>query len=127
MDRKILFLEKVAGKPLDSTYVLSDVRTLHSGKLNPKLQQQALEVGARGPTTYAARQDTYEEPLAERTVNLLSNLEFSLKGLSGLTKIEVNVQIPTCEILAKNKNLQLRPNCSWKSINIYHWVKVRNL
>jgi hypothetical protein len=99
-------------KCISSTYVLLDVRTLHSGKLNPKLQQQAVEVGARGPTAYAARQDIYEEPLAERTVNLLNNLKFSLKDLLGLTKIEVNVQIPTCEIIAKNKNLQLRPNCS---------------
>ncbi|KAL5592351.1 hypothetical protein FOBRF1_007147 [Fusarium oxysporum] len=123
-DRKILLLEKVAGKPLDSTYASSDVRRVRSGELNPELRRQALEVGARRRTASAARRHTYEEPLAEPTVNLLGNSEFGLEDMSGPTEIEANVQIPTCEMMAKHKNLRLHPNCSWKNVNVYHWIKI---
>ncbi|KAG7404577.1 putative arrestin-related trafficking adapter [Fusarium oxysporum f. sp. raphani] len=123
-DRKILLLEKVAGKPLDSIYASSDVRTIRGGELNPELRRQALEVGARRRTTYATRRHTYGEALSEPTVNLLGDLELGVENLSGPTEIEANVQIPTCEMMAKNKNLRLHPNCSWKNVNVYHWIKV---
>ncbi|EXL66503.1 hypothetical protein FOPG_17319 [Fusarium oxysporum f. sp. conglutinans race 2 54008] len=122
--RKILLLEKVAGKPLDSTYASSDVRNIRGGELDPELRRQALEVTVQRRTPDAARRHTNEEPLPEPTENLLDDSELGLGALSGPTEIEANVHIPTCEMMAKNKNLRLHPNCSWKNVNVYHWIKV---
>ncbi|KAJ4175353.1 hypothetical protein NW754_010316 [Fusarium falciforme] len=125
--RKILLLEKAAGKPLDSTYASSDVRNIRGGELNPELRRQAREAAARRRTLDAARRHTNGEPLLDPTANLLGDLELALEDLSGPTEIETNVQIPTCEMMAKNKDLRLHPDCSWKNVNVYHWIKVRNI
>lgn len=123
--RKILLLEKSAGKPLDPSYASSDIRNVRGGELSPEQRRQTREAAARRRTTEAAHQHTTAAPLPEPSTNLLGDLDLGLENLWGSTEIEANVQIPTCEVMAKNKDLRLNPDCSWKNVNVYHWIKVR--
>ncbi|KAI8667222.1 Arrestin-C domain-containing protein [Fusarium sp. Ph1] len=122
--RKILLLEKSAGKPLESSYASSEVRTLRGGELTPEQRRQAREAAARRRTLDAARRQTTAAPLPEPSANLLGDIDLGLETFWGSTEIEANVQIPTCEMMAKNKELRLHPDCSWKNVNVFHWIKV---
>ncbi|OAA57288.1 arrestin domain containing protein [Cordyceps fumosorosea ARSEF 2679] len=122
--RKILLLEKVAGKPLDSHWRNSSIRTLRGGELSPQQRQEARETARRRRVADASRKRVPPEPLPEPTENMLGELELGLESMWGATEIEANVQIPTCEMMAKNKDLRLHPDCSWKNVNVYHWIKV---
>ncbi|KAF5966504.1 arrestin-related trafficking adapter [Fusarium coicis] len=122
--RKILLLEKSAGKPLDSSYASSEIRTLRGGELDPEQRREAREAAARRRAQDAARRQTTAEPLPEPSANLLGDLDLGLETIWGSTEIEANVQIPTCEMMAKNKELRLNPDCSWKNVNVFHWIKV---
>ena len=62
--------------------------------------------------------------LPEPTENILGDLDLGLETYWGSTEIEMNVQIPTCEQMAKEKALRLNPDCSWKNVNVFHWIKV---
>ncbi|KAF5664137.1 arrestin containing protein [Fusarium heterosporum] len=122
--RKILLLEKSAGKPLDPSYSSSEIHTLRGGELDPEQRRQAREAAARRRTQEASRRQTTAEPLPEPSANLLGDLDLGLETIWGATEIEANVQIPTCEMMAKNKELRLNPDCSWKNVNVFHWIKV---
>lgn len=122
--RKILLLEKSAGKPLDSSYASSEIRNVRGGELSPDQRRQTREAATRRRTAEAARQNVAPTPLPEPSANLLGDLDLGLENLWGSTEIEANVQIPTCEMMAKNKELRLNPDCSWKNVNVYHWIKV---
>lgn len=122
--RKILLLEKVAGKPLDNNWRNSSLRTVRGGELTPQERQEARETARRRRVSEATSRRTAPDPLPEPTNNLLGELELGLENMWGSTEIEANVQIPTCEMMAKNKELRLHPDCSWKNVNVYHWIKV---
>lgn len=122
--RKILLLEKAAGKPLDSNFVTSDVTTVRGGELEPEHRRQAREIANMRRTREAARHGRAPEPLPEPTNNLLGDIDLGLEHMWGSTEIEANVQLPTCQMMAKNKDLRLNPDCSWKNVNVYHWIKI---
>ncbi|KAJ6439882.1 arrestin domain containing protein [Purpureocillium lavendulum] len=122
--RKILLLEKVAGKPLDSSWASSDVTTVRGGELSASERREARDVAHRRRLSEAARTHRHPQPLPEPTANLLGDLDLGLESMWGATEIEANVQIPTCEMMAKNKDLRLHPDCSWKNVNVYHWIKI---
>lgn len=125
--RKILLLEKTAGKPLDPQYEASEVRTVRGGELSPAQREEARRVAERRRLMDAAKANRAPEPLPEATENLLGDLDLGLETFWGSTEMEMNVQIPTCEMMAKDKTLRLHPDCSWKNVNVYHWIKVRQL
>lgn len=122
--RKILLLEKVAGKPLDSNWSSSEVSTIRGGELSAEQRRQAREIANLRRTREAQRRGRSADPLPEPTNNLLGDLDLGLEHMWGSTEIEANVQLPTCQMMAKNKDLRLHPDCSWKSVNVYHWIKV---
>ncbi|PNY26259.1 arrestin-related trafficking adapter [Tolypocladium capitatum] len=122
--RKILLLEKAAGKPLDSTWALSEINTVHGGELSAPERREAREIAQRRRNVEASRTRRPPEPLPEPTSNLLGDLDLGLESMWGSTEIEANVQMPTCEMMAKNKDLRLHPDCGWKNVNVYHWIKV---
>jgi hypothetical protein len=123
--RKILLLEKAAGKPLDDAWASSDLRTIRGGELTPEQRQEARDIAAQRRAAEASRRHAQPDPLPTPTENLLGDLDLGLESYWGSTEIEANVQIPTCEMMAKNKSLVLHPDCSWKNVNVYHWIKVR--
>ncbi|KAF3065383.1 putative arrestin-related trafficking adapter C2D10.04 [Daldinia childiae] len=122
--RKILLLEKSAGKPLDKQFEASDVRVLSGGELTPNQRQEARIAAQRRRSIEASRAHTAPQPLPDPTDNLLGDLDLGLEAYWGSTEIEMNVQIPTCAQMAKDKSLRLHPDCSWKNVNVYHWIKI---
>lgn len=122
--RKILLLEKTAGKPLDSAYGASEIHVLSGGELSADERDEARAAAQRRRTMEAERAHAVPLPLPEPSENLLGDLDLGLETYWGSTEIEMNVQIPTCEMMAKDKTLRLHPDCSWKNVNVYHWIKV---
>ncbi|KAH8899025.1 hypothetical protein GQ53DRAFT_363005 [Thozetella sp. PMI_491] len=122
--RKILLLEKTAGKPLDKQYAASDIRVLSGGELAPEERVEARRAAESRRSLQAARVHGVAEPLPEPTENILGDLDLGLEHYWGSTEMEMNVQIPTCEMMAKDKSLRLHPDCSWKNVNVYHWIKI---
>ncbi|KAL2155685.1 hypothetical protein VTH82DRAFT_427 [Thermothelomyces myriococcoides] len=122
--RKILLLEKAAGKPLDKRFSASDVRVVSGGELSQEQREEARMMAARRRVRDAARNHRLPEPLPEPSDNLLGDLDLGLESFWGSTEIEMNVQLPTCEMMAHDKQLRLHPDCSWKNVNVYHWIKV---
>ncbi|KAI8960430.1 hypothetical protein F5Y11DRAFT_269513 [Daldinia sp. FL1419] len=122
--RKILLLEKSAGKPLDKQFEASDVRVLSGGELTPEQRHEARIAAQRRRSIEASRAHTVPGPLPDPTDNLLGDLDLGLEAYWGSTEIEMNVQIPTCAQMAKDKSLRLHPDCSWKNVNVYHWIKI---
>ncbi|KAB5511667.1 hypothetical protein GE09DRAFT_1164076 [Coniochaeta sp. 2T2.1] len=122
--RKILLLEKTAGKSLDPQYEASEVRTVSGGELSREQREEARRVAERRRVMEAARTNRAPDPLPELSENLLGDLDLGLETFWGSTEMEMNVQIPTCEMMAKDKTLRLHPDCSWKNVNVYHWIKL---
>ncbi|CAN8096390.1 unnamed protein product [Discula destructiva] len=122
--RKILLLEKAAGKPLDKQYETSEFRIISGGELSPDERFHARESAARRRTIEGHRSGTAPQPLPEPTENLLGDLDLGLETYWGSTEMEMNVQMPTCEMMAKDKSKRMNPDCSWKNVNVYHWMKI---
>ncbi|KAK7735334.1 hypothetical protein SLS53_007566 [Cytospora paraplurivora] len=122
--RKILLLEKTAGKPLDKQFESSEVRVLSGGELTPDERDYAREAARRRRTMDAQRTHTLPEPLPEPSDNLLGDLDLGLETYWASTEMEMNVQMPTCEMMAKDKTMRLHPDCSWKNVHVYHWMKI---
>ncbi|PCD20207.1 hypothetical protein AU210_016236 [Fusarium oxysporum f. sp. radicis-cucumerinum] len=123
-NRKILLLSKLAGRALAPSWAPSDLRTIRGGELSPEQRREAREVAARQRTAEASRQNIAVQPLPEPSANLLGDLDLGLENFWGPTEIEVDVQIPTCGMMARNENLKLYPECTWKNVNIRHWIQV---
>ncbi|PHH69185.1 hypothetical protein CDD80_6958 [Ophiocordyceps camponoti-rufipedis] len=122
--RKILLLEKSAGKPLDAAWAASDITTIRGGEPSVEERRNARELAQRRRAADAARRHRTPEPLPDSSANLLGDLDLGLESMWGSTEIEANVQIPTCEMMAKNKHQRLNPDCSWRNVNVYHWIKI---
>ncbi|KAJ9150734.1 Arrestin domain-containing protein [Pleurostoma richardsiae] len=122
--RKILLFEKTAGKPLEKQFETSEIRVLSGGELSPDRRDEARAAAARRRTIEAERSHGMPEPLPEPSDNLLGDLDLGLESFWAATEMEMNVQIPTCEMMAKDKTLRLNPDCSWKNVNVYHWIKI---
>lgn len=122
--RKILLLEKSAGKPIDKQFASSELRIISGGELSPDQRFRARESAARRRTVDAQRTGTLPQPLPEASENLLGDLDLGLETYWGSTEMEMNVQMPTCEMMARDKSLRMNPDCSWKNVNVYHWMKI---
>ncbi|KAI0541818.1 hypothetical protein GGR58DRAFT_528263 [Xylaria digitata] len=122
--RKILLFEKAAGKPLDKQYASSEIRTLSGGELSPDQRHDARADAQRRRGLEAFMNHTTPQLLPEASDNILGDLDLGLESFWGPTEMELNVQIPTCEQMAKDKNVRLHPDCSWKNVNVYHWIKI---
>lgn len=121
--RKILLLEKVAGKPLAKEYNASEVRVLAGGEMSTEERVQARESTMRYRERLANMQGTSAEPLPEPTENILGELDLG-EQYWGQTEIEMNVQLPTCEMIERDKSKRLVHDCTWKNVNVHHWIKV---
>ncbi|AEO69761.1 uncharacterized protein THITE_2120487 [Thermothielavioides terrestris NRRL 8126] len=122
--RKLLLLEKTAGKPLDQKFAGSEIRVLSGGELDPDQREEARRTAIHRRIREAARTRGSPEPLPEPSENLLGDLDLGLESFWGSTEMEMNVQLPTCEAMARDKSLRLHPDCSWKNVNVYHWIKI---
>lgn len=122
--RKILLIEKSAGKPLSKAYETSDVRILSGGELSEEDRQMARQAAYERRQAEARRSNTAPQPLPDMTENILGDLDLGLESFWAATEIEMNVQLPTCERMAKDKAVRLHPDCTWKNVAVYHWIKI---
>ncbi|KAI9745152.1 MAG: hypothetical protein M1818_001430 [Claussenomyces sp. TS43310] len=122
--RKILLLERQAGKPLSKDYSASDVRTVSGGELAPGERERARQTAQRRREWAASRSHTTPEPLPAPTENLLGDLDLGLEYLVRQTEIEMEVQLPTCEMMRKDKAKTIHPDSTWKLIHVHHWIKI---
>ncbi|KAI1827440.1 hypothetical protein F4861DRAFT_536003 [Xylaria intraflava] len=122
--RKVLLFEKSAGKPLDKRYESSGIRIISGGELSPDERYEARAAAERRRGLDATMNHTSPVPLPEPSENMLGDLDLGLESYWGPTEMEMNVQLPTCEQMAKDKNMRLHPDCSWKNVNVHHWIKV---
>jgi hypothetical protein len=123
--RKILLFEKQAGKPISSEYASSQMRILTGGELSPEQRQQARELAQRRRERTATRHQAVAEPLPPPLDNILGDIDLGLEHLISQTEIELEVQLPTCEQMRKDRSRMLYPNTSWKNIQVHHWIKVQ--
>jgi hypothetical protein len=121
--RKILLLEKVAGRPLAKEYSTSEVKILAGGEMNVDDRQRARESIRRAREREASRTGTTAQPLPDVTENMLGDLDLG-EQYWGQTEIEMNVQLPTCKMMQKDRTKELNHDCTWKNVNVHHWIKV---
>lgn len=118
--RKILLFEKSAGKPLPAEYHESEIKIVTGGEQNMETRQRTRETAQRYRNLM--RDPT---PLPELSDNMLGDIDLNLPELFGATEIEMNVQLPTCEWMAKQpKSKRITHDCTWKNASVHHWIKV---
>lgn len=122
--RKILLLEKAAGKPLAKEYTPSEVRVLRGGEPSPEQRAQSREYAFRRRAEEARRAGVEPEPLPDITENMLGDVDLNLEQFLGQTEIEMNVQLPTCEMMEKDRTKRMAHDCTWKNVDVHHWIKV---
>jgi len=122
--RKILLLEKVAGKPLAKEYEPSEVRVLRGGEPSPEERAERREAAQRQRAREATITHSEPEPLPDVTENMLGDIDLGLEQFLGQTEIEMNVQLPTCEIMEKDRTKRMAHDCTWKNVDVHHWIKV---
>jgi arrestin-related trafficking adapter 3/6 len=122
--RKILLLEKSAGKPLGKEYPGSDVRILRGGEPSPEERLARRELARARRAQEAAASGGEPAPLPEPVDNMLGDIDLGLEQFLGQTEIEMNVQLPTCEMMEKDRTKRMAHDCTWKNVDVHHWIKV---
>ncbi|KAH8672511.1 hypothetical protein BGZ60DRAFT_373848 [Tricladium varicosporioides] len=122
--RRLLLLEKVAGKPLGKEFAGSEVRVLAGGELSAEDRAQARHDATRRRELEALHTGGEAQPLAEQTENLLGDIDLGLEKYWGQTEIEMLAQLPTCEMMEKERHKRLVPDCTWKCVGVHHWIKI---
>jgi hypothetical protein len=122
--RKILLLEKSAGKPLGKEYVGSEVRIVRGGEPSADERLRRRELASRRRAQEAAASGSDPTPLPEPVDNMLGDIDLGLEQFLGQTEIEMNVQLPTCEMMEKDKTKRMAHDCTWKNVDVHHWIKV---
>ena len=125
--RKILLLEKSAGKPLAKEFSSSDVSILRGGEFTAETRNAARATAQRFREREATRTGTEAEPLPSPTDNILGDIDLGLEQYWGSTEMEMNVQLPTCEMMEKERMKRLHHDCTWKNVNVHHWIKVTSI
>jgi hypothetical protein len=123
--RKILLFERHAGKPLAPDYESSEIRVLAGGELTEEQRARARAMAERRRLYEAQMTGSMPEPLPAPTENLLGDLDLGLEHLINQTEIEMEVQLPTCAMMKKDKTKVLHPDTTYKNIQVHHWIKVK--
>lgn len=124
-DRKIsiLLLKKCAGKPLAKEFWPSEVKVL-GGERTPEEREVRRTLAIRRRETEALQNNTFPEPLPEPADNLLGDIDLGMEEWWGPTEIEMNVQLPTCEDMERDRSKRLAHDCTWKNVHVHHWLKI---
>ncbi|KAL5598669.1 hypothetical protein BROUX41_003417 [Berkeleyomyces rouxiae] len=120
--RMFCIFEKVAGQDIDnSRFPGSSLTYRRGGELDAETRQaHRTEASARGtmPENYDAMH------FRNRVSNMLGELDLGLEQLWGDTELDLNVQIPTCQMMARKSELHVHPDVSWTRFAVQHWVRV---
>ena len=122
--RKILLLEKSAGKQLAKEFAGSEVRVLAGEENTPDVRSQRREIATQPKGQNANDSGTEPQPLSEPTENILGDIELGLEEYWAQSEIDLNVQLPTCATIEKDRSKQMAHDSTWKNISVHHWIKV---
>ncbi|QSZ37170.1 hypothetical protein DSL72_009264 [Monilinia vaccinii-corymbosi] len=122
--KKVCLFEKVAGQPLAREYQQSEVRVVRGGELAEEERAQARATAQRERERVARRLGREVEPLPEASPNILGDIDLGLDHFAGPTELEMSVQLPTCEMMEKDKSKRIHHDCSWKNVRVHHWFKI---
>jgi hypothetical protein len=122
--RNILLLEKCTGKPLAKIYSSSEVSILRGGESSPETRATARVTAQRHREREAVRSHTVPKELPESAESMLGDLDLGLEQVWDSMEMEMNVQLPTCEMTEKNRMKKLHHDCTWNEVNVHHWIKV---
>jgi len=117
--RKILLFEKCAGKPLAKEFSSSDITVHRGGELSAAERETA-----RQHELFLRHNTNDTTPLPEPSENLLGDIDLGSPSVSVATELEMNVQLPTCEMMEKDRTKKLVHDCTWKNVNVNHWIKI---
>ncbi|KAH8599972.1 hypothetical protein B0O99DRAFT_346862 [Bisporella sp. PMI_857] len=117
--RKILLIEKVAGKPLAKEYSMCDIKFNAGGEPSPEERERG-----RWEAERVRHRNNITGPLPEPTDNLLGDIDLPVERLIGPTEIEMQVQLPTCKMMKKDETKRLHHDCTWKNVDVHHWIKI---
>jgi hypothetical protein len=107
--RRMLLFEKRSDGPAMSTFPGSTMRIVSGGGVPYDYRAAA----ARGECVPGTNPD-----------NLLGDLDRG-EGTVGSTEMEVNVQLPTCQTMARDKSTKLHFDTTYTNVQVHHWIKVR--
>ncbi|TVY83650.1 putative arrestin-related trafficking adapter [Lachnellula suecica] len=124
MTRKLLMIEKAAGKPLAKEFAGSDIKINEGGEQSRAERMRRREVVTSQRAREARRTGTEPLPVPDQPDNLLGDLELGEESYWTQTEIEMNVQLPTCEVMEKERHKRLVPDCTWKCVAVHHWIKI---
>ncbi|PQE15682.1 Arrestin domain-containing protein [Rutstroemia sp. NJR-2017a BBW] len=124
VQKKLLLLEKSAGRPLAKEYSHQEVRVLRGGESSPEDRAQARASAMREREREARRLGIQPLPLPEPAENMLGDLDLGVDHFIGSTELEMSVQLPTCEMMEKDKTKRLVHDCTWKNVSTHHWIKI---
>ncbi|RKF58441.1 putative arrestin-related trafficking adapter C2D10.04 [Erysiphe neolycopersici] len=121
--RRLLLLEKTAGKPIAKEFWPSEFKIL-GGERTVEEREMQRSAAMRRREAEAERNNTSPVPLPACSVNLLGDIDLGVEEWWGQTEIEMNVQIPTCEAMEKDHDKRLSHDCTWSNVNLNHWLKI---
>ncbi|POS82667.1 hypothetical protein EPUL_005983, partial [Erysiphe pulchra] len=121
--KRLLLLEKAAGKPVAKEFWPSEVKIL-GGELTEEEREMRRLEAMQLREAEAKRNNTSPEPLPIRSENLLGDIDLGVDKWCRQTEIEMSVQIPTCETMEKDRTKRLSHDCSWTNVNVNHWLKI---
>jgi hypothetical protein len=123
-ERQILLLEKVAGKPLANDYSMSEVVVRPGELLDPEGGFDARRSAMRSTESIASQPGRALEPQPQVTKNNTpEELDLGEQYWTE-TEIEMSVQLPTCDIVQRDRSKRIAHDCTWKNAKVYHWIKV---
>ncbi|KAI6245756.1 putative arrestin-related trafficking adapter [Erysiphe necator] len=121
--RRLLLLEKIAGKPVAKEFWPSEVKIV-GGERTIEEREMRRSVAMQRREAEAVRNNTHPVPLPESSENILGDIDLGVEEWWGQTEIEMNVQIPTCETMEKDRTKRLSHDCTWSNVNVHHWLKI---
>lgn len=125
MTKKLLLLDKVAGKPLNNKDFPGSVIKINSGgEQDPEIRRARQEYAARNRAMKAERNNEEVLPLPPQPENILGDLDLGEEAYIVQTEMEMEAALPTCEMMEKERSKRLVPDCTWKNANVHHWIKI---
>ncbi|TAQ90228.1 hypothetical protein B7494_g1434 [Chlorociboria aeruginascens] len=121
---KITLVEKAAGKPLAKEYANSEVIIVSGGERSPDERSRAREIAKKWREREAKKTGTEPQPLPDATENMLGDIDIGLEDYWTQTELEMNVQLPTCEMMEKDRSKRLAHDCTWRNSTVHHWMKI---
>ncbi|KAI1001969.1 hypothetical protein K3495_g6233 [Podosphaera aphanis] len=121
--RNMLLIEKSAGKPIAKEFWRSEVKIIGGERTMEECELRRTQAMRRREIE-AERDHSLPVPLPDHVNNLLGDIDLGVEEWCSPTEIEMNVQLPTCEAMEKDRSKRLAHDCTWRNVQVNHWLKI---